>query len=499
MPARLRRPVEIAAEKLTVREGRDFTPAHRRLWAEFMNRAFLPPNVRGLFARTGAVLDTPGLRLLDAVDAEGNLAASLLLDDAPRRFCSYLIGAHSRTHYTPHAADLLFAHMSPAREADKEYVHLGLGVNDGIRRFKTKWGGRPALPYVMASWRETPRETGSETISSLVRILLESPSDLSKRQIFDSLPQQRPFAMLWELTKNGRTSWIGGTAHFFCYSFEAAFRNLFERVDTVLFEGPLDADSLDEVARIGKTPDGRHPPLIDLLEEPEIRLLERVVQGPTGKLARFFNAANPNPPTCGGCSQPPGTGMHSSRCGRHISNGRAGTSPDLCAWHTALEMGKSVIGMESLEEQVASLESVPLGRVTAFFRGCRSWKGYARRNIHSYLDGDLEGMLGTSTEFPSRTEQIIDGRNQRFRERMRPFLEEGRAAVFVGSAHMLQLRDMLAEDGFTVRQAYPTWRHRLRAAIRGRMAVSREIGVRPRAKAIPPDPLEMETPFSAIW
>ena len=49
------------------------------------------------------------------------------------------------------------------------------------------------------------------------------------------------------------------------------------------------------MARIGKTPDGRHPPLIDLLEEPEIRLLERVVQGPTGKLARFFNAANPNP------------------------------------------------------------------------------------------------------------------------------------------------------------------------------------------------------------
>ena len=62
VPARLRRPVETAAEKLTVREGRDFTPAHRRLWAEFMNRAVLPPNVRGLFARTGAVLDTPARR-----------------------------------------------------------------------------------------------------------------------------------------------------------------------------------------------------------------------------------------------------------------------------------------------------------------------------------------------------------------------------------------------------------------------------------------------------
>lgn len=274
-------------------------------------------------------------------------------------------------------------------------------MNDGIRRFKTKWGGRPALPYVMASWRETPRETGSETISSLVRILLESPSDLSKRQIFDSLPQQRPFAMLWELTKNGRTSWIGGTAHFFCYSFEAAFRNLFERVDTVLFEGPLDADSLDEVARIGKTPDGRHPPLIDLLEEPEIRLLERVVQGPTGKLARFFNAANPNPADVRGLLA---TTRHwyafFSLWTAYLERQGWNQSVDLCAWHTALEMGKSVIGMESLEEQVASLESIPLGRVTAFFRGCRSWKGYARRNIHSYLDGDLEGMARHEHRIP---------------------------------------------------------------------------------------------------
>lgn len=212
-----------------------------------------------------------------------------------------------------------------------------------------------------------------------------------------------------------------------------------------------------------------HLPVIDLLEEPEIRLLERVVQGPTGKLARFFNAANPNPADVRGLLA---TTRHwyafFSLWTAYLERQGWNQSVDLCAWHTALEMGKSVIGMESLEEQVASLESVPLGRVTAFFRGCRSWKGYARRNIHSYLDGDLEGMLGTSTEFPSRTEQIIDGRNQRFRERMRPFLEEGRAAVFVGSAHMLQLRDMLAEDGFTVRQAYPTWRHRLRAAIRGR-------------------------------
>ena len=35
---------------------------------------------------------------------------------------------------------------------------------------------------------------------------------------------------------------------------------------------------------------------------------------------------------------------------------------------------------------------------------------------------------------------------------MRPYLEEGRAAVFVGTAHLINLRKMLVEDGFSVRQ-----------------------------------------------
>ncbi len=215
---------------------------------------------------------------------------------------------------------------------------------------------------------------------------------------------------------------------------------------------------------IGKMPDGRHPPLITLLSEEEIQRLERIVRGPTGRLARLLNASNPNPADVRGLlSSTRHWYAFFSLWTAYLERKGWNQSVDLCAWHTALDMGKVVIGMESLEEQVASLESVPLGRVISFFRNCHSWNAYVRRNIRSYLAGDLEGMLGTSTEFPSRTEQIINGRNQRFRERMRPFLEEGRTAVFVGSAHMLQLRYMLAEDGFSVRKIYPSWRHKLHA------------------------------------
>ncbi len=472
VPARLRRPVARAAERLTVREGRDFTPAHRRLWAEFMGRTALKPNVRELFARTEAVLAAPGadLRLLDAVDAEGRLAASLLLDFTPGPFCSYVIGAHSRAYYTPHAADLLFARMlEAARREGKGYIHLGLGVNEGIRRFKEKWGGRPALPYVMAGWREGGVSASSrEAMEGFVRLILQSPSGLSKRQIFESLPQQRPFAMLWELTKGGRTSWIGGTAHFVCCSFEVAFRALVARVGTVLFEGPLDKETLDEVEQMGKHPDGRHPPLTEVLSEAEIRRLERVVRGPTGRLARLLNAAVPHPADVRGLlADTRHWYAFFSLWAAYLERRGWSQSVDLCAWNTAMDMGKTVIGMESLEEQVASLEAIPLSRVVSFLRDCGDWNAYMRRNMRAYLSGSLNRMLGTTTEFPPRTTRIIDGRNQRFRERMRPFIEEGGTAVFVGSAHMLQLREMLAEDGFTVRQVHPTWRHRLRARLTG--------------------------------
>jgi len=43
----------------------------------------------------------------------GHLAACLLLDSAPRRFTSYLLGARFRINFTPYASDLLFRETIP--------------------------------------------------------------------------------------------------------------------------------------------------------------------------------------------------------------------------------------------------------------------------------------------------------------------------------------------------------------------------------------------------
>ena len=47
-----------------------------------------------------------------------------------------------------HASDLLFLEMIKlTRENGKKTINFGLGVNEGIRRFKEKWGGIPFLNY----------------------------------------------------------------------------------------------------------------------------------------------------------------------------------------------------------------------------------------------------------------------------------------------------------------------------------------------------------------
>ncbi|MDL2316100.1 TraB/GumN family protein [Desulfovibrio sp. OttesenSCG-928-A18] len=520
VPSGLKGPVAAAAKALRVNEDRDFSPAHRRLWAEFLGRVNMRPNVRELYARTefalaqcrrdlsnsaapggeagglpdpGAGADRPGreaapqadLRLLNAWDSDGNLAASLLLDYSPKAFCSYIIGAHSKNHYSPHATDLLFATMlQRAKEEGKSWLHLGLGVNAGIARFKRKWGARELLPYAMAAWQPAAGKKNRATqavdrrdVDTVMRALLSAPPDMSKRQIFESLPRQREFAMVLEVRKGDALSYLCGSAHFFCYSFDLSFRRLFEPLETVIFEGPLDEDFLAAVEASGRNPEPGGPRAGDELTPGDVRRLQRLIYGPEGFMPRLLGRERPRRVDVDQL-------LHHTRSWfgffslwtAFLESLGWDQSVDLEAWRVAKDMGKAVIAMENLEEQLDSLESVPLHRITAFLRRCDEWKRFTRRNIQSYLAGDLRRMMGSSIEFPSRTERVIDRRDERFRQRMRPFLEAGSCAVFVGTAHLVGLVPMLREDGFSIGPYYPGLGLRVRAMLRRALGGGRAPG-----------------------
>ena len=121
VPSKLRGPIRKARQYLHVDETKKFSPEHRKLWAEFLGRIPLPPRIRQLYSGTAAALQgSADLRLLNAWDTEGRLAACLLLDYSLPHHVSYILGAHSKSHYVPHAHDLLFAEMlERARNEEK--------------------------------------------------------------------------------------------------------------------------------------------------------------------------------------------------------------------------------------------------------------------------------------------------------------------------------------------------------------------------------------------
>lgn len=465
MPARLKNPLKKAASKLTITESANFTAEHRKLWNEFLafqgSGGNMSPRVKELYLRTPAALAMckGKLRLLDAWTEDGQLTASLLLDYTPRYFTSYILGAHSRRNMVPHAMDLLFWNMiQNASKAAKRYIHLGLGVNEGILRFKRKWGAKAYFPYQMACWDINDNESVSsnqfQNNTHLVRDLafaLLNSSDKSARQLLEETSVSSPFAMIWEVEKNNRISWVSGTAHFFCRSFENSFRRLYKNVHTVIFEGPLDNGFMEQVEAAGKIlPPGKIP-IYDGLSQEEIQRLEKIVNSLQGSL--FSRSATKKPLDI----------PHLLRTGNYwyafftlwtkfLELRGWKESVDMEAWRIASDMNLKIVGMESLEEQLESLGSLPRERVINFMRNCAQWRTYAERNKRAYLAGDLEKMMGTSAEFPTRTEHVVGRRDQRFRERMRPWLEEGGCAVFVGCAHMVNLRHMLKADGFRVRQ-----------------------------------------------
>jgi hypothetical protein len=145
----LQRMADIASKALTMERGHSISKEHQSLIAELLKREKLSPRVRELYrAMPDYVMYSPSACVLNAWDKNGKLCAFYVVELGAKNFSTYVLGAHSKKHYVPHASDLLFLEMIRlTREHGKNVINLGLGVNEGIRRFKEKWGGVPFLNY----------------------------------------------------------------------------------------------------------------------------------------------------------------------------------------------------------------------------------------------------------------------------------------------------------------------------------------------------------------
>jgi hypothetical protein len=147
----VRRNLKKAAGKLSVERAPRMGDAHRELIEEFTRRVKPPERIKNLFSSMpGYVSAAPTARVINAWLARGVLSAFYVVDLAATGFANYIIGCYSQKNYVRGASDLLVRELiAMSAENGKAYIHMGLGVNDGVRRFKEKWGAQPTRRYEM--------------------------------------------------------------------------------------------------------------------------------------------------------------------------------------------------------------------------------------------------------------------------------------------------------------------------------------------------------------
>ncbi len=147
----VRRNLRKARQTLTVERASSMQVAHQDLMREFVERVKPAARVKQLlFKMPGFVSHSRSAWVLNAWDAQKHLTAFYVVDLAAEDFSNYIIGCYTKRNYVLGASDLLLYELIRlTKEHEKRYIHLGLGVNEGIRRFKEKWGARPTRRYEM--------------------------------------------------------------------------------------------------------------------------------------------------------------------------------------------------------------------------------------------------------------------------------------------------------------------------------------------------------------
>jgi hypothetical protein len=147
----VKRNLKRAAQMLQIERAAHMDDAHDELMREFMQRVHLPFRIQDLFFKMPQyVASAPHSFVLNAWCSGEKLAAFYVIDFAAKDFASYLVGCYSKRNYVIGASDLLMSELiKMSIENTKDYIHLGLGVNSGIRRFKEKWGAKPSRSYEM--------------------------------------------------------------------------------------------------------------------------------------------------------------------------------------------------------------------------------------------------------------------------------------------------------------------------------------------------------------
>ena len=268
--------------------------------------------------------------------------------------------------------------------------------------------------------------------------------------------KRKSLRTVWRVEKEGKSSLLVGTAHFSPYSFKKALIKLIQSVETVLFEGPLDQESMAKVVRYGQKEDDTRS-LYEALDPAVVKEINRqlsALQGPTPTSGSYLELIYP---------------ATSDFLETHTQGVRPWMafftiwsaflnwkhSMDVEAYHIAQELGKKIEYLETIEDQLAALDGIPFNSIVNYLNHIELWRVHKESFTKTFLEGDLEKFTSMTGQFPTRCESIFAKRDTLFFSRIEGFFEEGKTTAFVGVGHIAGIRKLFLDEGYQVTQEEP--------------------------------------------
>ena len=265
--------------------------------------------------------------------------------------------------------------------------------------------------------------------------------------------KEKPLRTVWRVEKERDVSFLVGTAHFSPYRFKKSLTKLIQAVDTILLEGPLDQESMAKVVQYGQQGEDA-PSLYKRLHSDVIAEINKLLAARSGPQATAVPYLDLIHPTTSDFLE---TLMREVRPWRAFFSIWSAFlnwkhSMDVEAFHIAQKLGKKIDYLETIEDQLAALDGIPLERIVNYLNNIKHWGGHKRVFMKAFLEGDIQQFFSMTGEFPTRCESIISKRDPIFFRRMKFFFEKGKTAAFVGVGHIPGIRKLFFDEGYRVIQ-----------------------------------------------
>lgn len=144
---------------------------------------------------------------------------------------------------------------------------------------------------------------------------------------------------------------------------------------------------------------------------------------------------------------------------QQVLNNDHAVSIDEHLWHYARDQNMLTTGLESMEEQVALLHSIPPEKLYAQIRRIGASPGsirkFTNRILNAYIDSDIHGLYRmTKSSMQYLRKSVIFTRNTQMTQRIVSFSPDHRYFIAVGAGHLSGAKGLISslrKEGWRVK------------------------------------------------